>query len=409
MAFTRSNVNACAMKTIYKISAILVVFLVFSCVNMKSLSAQQKYVNFDVFYDQLSPYGEWVDYPNYGYVWIPDVGRDFSPYSTEGYWVMTDYGWTWVSNYDWGWAPFHYGRWDYDDYYGWFWVPDNEWGPSWVTWRRANGYYGWTPLRPGISINLSFNDGYRDLDRWNFVRDRDFGRPDINRYYIDRNEYNTIIINSTVINNTYVDRRRNTTYIAGPTRDNVQKTSGRKINNITIRDNDKPGQALNNNQLKIYRPQIERINDRNQRPAPSKITNLKDVKPARERNATNQRNVATPVENNRREQQQAQPQQQKQQQVKQQKQQPQQQPSQQQKRQRQEQPQQQQQQQQPQQPQQQKRQRQEQSQQQQPQQQQQQQQVKQQQQRQNADNPSGNTKRERRQKAAGTTEKDKTN
>src|ERR1700749_3701227 len=63
-----------------------------------------------VFYDELSPYGQWIDYPDYGYVWQPNVDADFRPYETNGYWAYSDYGWTWVSNYSWGWATFHYGR-----------------------------------------------------------------------------------------------------------------------------------------------------------------------------------------------------------------------------------------------------------------------------------------------------------
>ena len=30
-------------------------------------------VTTQVFYDQLSPYGQWVNYGNYGYVWIPSA------------------------------------------------------------------------------------------------------------------------------------------------------------------------------------------------------------------------------------------------------------------------------------------------------------------------------------------------
>jgi len=124
------------------IFAVLFLTLSYSCVIQQPVSAQQENVSFQVFYDQLSPYGQWVDYANWGYVWIPDAGPDFEPYSTAGHWVMTKYGWTWVSEYPWGWAPFHYGRWDFNDDLGWFWIPDTEWGPAWVTWRRANGYYG---------------------------------------------------------------------------------------------------------------------------------------------------------------------------------------------------------------------------------------------------------------------------
>jgi hypothetical protein len=296
------------MKNLYKISVVLFVLLNFSCAIQNPVSAQPGYVNNQVFYDQLSPYGQWIDNPDYGYVWIPDVDQDFSPYSTSGYWVMTDDGWTWVSDYPWGWAAFHYGRWDYNNNYGWFWLPDNEWGPSWVTWRTGNGYYGWTPMRPGMSISLSFGNEYRDLDHWNFVRESDFGRSDINHYYANKNDYNRIIVNSTVINNTYTDRNRNSTYISGPSRSEVQRVTGRKISNITITDNDKPGQTLNRSQLKIYRPQIQKNNDLRQKPAPTKITNLKDVRPARERITPDQRSKVSPVETNPQKQQQSQPQ-----------------------------------------------------------------------------------------------------
>jgi len=68
-------------------------------------------VSLQVFYDELQPYGTWIDHGRYGYVWMPNEGSDFVPYGSNGYWVQTGYGNTWVSNYSWGWAPFHYGRW----------------------------------------------------------------------------------------------------------------------------------------------------------------------------------------------------------------------------------------------------------------------------------------------------------
>ena len=117
------------MKAFTKFFATSVLLTIFYTVNPIQVKAQGASVNFQVFYDDLSPYGQWIDYRGYGYAWVPSAGPDFIPYSTGGHWVWTDYGWTWVSDYDWGWAPFHYGRWDYDNYYGWVWIPDNEWGP----------------------------------------------------------------------------------------------------------------------------------------------------------------------------------------------------------------------------------------------------------------------------------------
>ena len=172
------------MKSNIKILVISLVLIVLTVILPKQVLAQETNVSFQVFYDQLSPYGQWVDYLDYGYVWIPDVGSDFVPYSTDGHWIYTNYGWTWVSDFDWGWAPFHYGRWDYDNYYGWFWVPDNEWGPAWVTWRSASGYYGWAPMGSGISI--SFGRAYNhNRDHWTFVRDRDIERSDIHNYNVN--------------------------------------------------------------------------------------------------------------------------------------------------------------------------------------------------------------------------------
>src|ERR1051325_7147885 len=124
-------------------------------VQVKNIHAQQVSVSFQVFYDELSPYGTWVDYPEYGYVWMPSGMPDFVPYYSSGYWAYTDYGWMWVSNYAWGWAPFHYGRWMYDSFYGWIWVPDSYWGPAWVAWGYCDGYYGWAPLKPGMSITVT--------------------------------------------------------------------------------------------------------------------------------------------------------------------------------------------------------------------------------------------------------------
>jgi hypothetical protein len=284
----------------------LKIFILLVALNMcawlipQEVSAQQGGVSFGVFYNELSPYGQWVDYPGYGYVWIPSTGPDFAPYSSNGHWILTDYGWTWVSDYPWGWAPFHYGRWDYDDSYGWFWVPDNEWGPAWVLWRRSPGYYGWAPMRPGISISVSFGSGYTvPNDRWRFVRDRDFSRTNVNHYYINRTNNSTIIKNSSVINRTYTDQSRHSTYVSGPERADVQKITGRTIQPIVIHDNDKPGQNLKNGQLQIYRPQVQMNGENGQRPMPSKVVNLKDVKRPSERNATNQIPNVNPANNNR--------------------------------------------------------------------------------------------------------------
>jgi hypothetical protein len=279
------------MKTKTRILVILLALMMSSCAFTRQASVQQPYFSQQVFYDQLSPYGQWVDYQNYGYAWIPNAGPDFVPYSSGGNWIMTEYGWTWASDYDWGWAPFHYGRWDYDNYYGWLWIPDNEWGPAWVTWRRAEGYYGWAPMGPGVNISMSFGNDYNNYNNhWIFVNDRYFGRNDIYRYYANQNDYDRIFRNSNVINNTYVDNRYQTTYVSGPDRAEVQRVTGRRVSSYAFQENNMPGQDLRNGQYRTYRPQIMKTNDNEQRPSPSRVTNLQDVRRPSERNSYNLQN-----------------------------------------------------------------------------------------------------------------------
>lgn len=256
--------------------------------------AQYRTVSSQVFYDQLSPYGEWVNYPSYGYVWIPNNNANFSPYATNGYWVYTDYGWTWVSDYPWGWAPFHYGRWDFDDSYGWYWVPDYQWAPAWVAWSSSPGYYGWAPLRPGIDVDEVISNGYRTRpDRWCYVHEEYMGRRDMERHYDPRGNNADHIRNSTMISRTYIDNARHTKYIGGPPREDVQKSTGAPVQQLTIAPRSKPGQTVNAQQVSLYQPTITRA----PASAPLKVTELKDFNPLTGRTANPQQtNAATPVQ-----------------------------------------------------------------------------------------------------------------
>jgi len=265
------------MKSIIKSVSLLFAIVLLAVAFPKQASAQQANVRFQVFYDELSPYGQWIDYPNYGNVWIPDAGADFVPYSTEGHWVLSNYGWTWVSDYDWGWGPFHYGRWGHDNRYGWFWVPDNEWGPSWVSWRRANGYYGWAPMAPGLSINVSFGRKYTNPDdHWVFVRERDFQRSELPNYQASKVKINNLLRESVLIKRKSANSKQQTYYVSGPAREEVQKITGRSINRIVIKDNNKPGQHLSKDQLYIYRPHVA-TNQQQKATTPTNSTNRKQA------------------------------------------------------------------------------------------------------------------------------------
>ncbi|MDN3551140.1 DUF6600 domain-containing protein [Mucilaginibacter aquaedulcis] len=240
----------------------LIAFLIMLAAPNKARAQEGDYVSDQEFYDELDPYGTWVNDPNYGDVWIPDAEDGFRPYATNGHWVVTDYGNTWVSDYPWGWATFHYGRWRYDDYYGWEWIPGHEWAPAWVSWRSGGGYYGWAPLSPGISINLSFGNSYHVPDYyWVCAPQAYINSPNIYNYYVPHTRVVNIINRTTIINNTYVYNKR--TYVTGPRIAEIRRVTRQNVPVYRVgtgtRVNTRP--SISNNQLNIYRPEIKRNPD----------------------------------------------------------------------------------------------------------------------------------------------------
>jgi len=117
------------------------------------------------FEPELSGYGDWVNMPPYGYVWVPrNVDNDWRPYY-YGHWTWLPLtGWTWVPYEPWGWVAFHYGRWHWAVDLGWYWIPTSIWGPAWVSWWWDMDYFAWAPLgwygHPVVVINNVFYDRY---------------------------------------------------------------------------------------------------------------------------------------------------------------------------------------------------------------------------------------------------------
>jgi hypothetical protein len=124
-----------------------------------------KYVSPDVYgAESMEGYGRWVQTPDYGNVWTPQVAAGWAPYQ-DGRWVWDDYyGWNWIGYEPWGWAPYHYGRWFFNaGYGGWCWWPGSiysrhYWAPAYVGFFGFGGggfgfgfgfgNVGWVPLAP---------------------------------------------------------------------------------------------------------------------------------------------------------------------------------------------------------------------------------------------------------------------
>ncbi len=151
------------------------------------VSVHSDAVDLGFFYDDLAPYGTWIQRPSYGWVWTPDVAASWRPY-TDGHWVWTDQGWAWISDEPFGWATYHYGRWYDDSEIGWTWVPGYDWAPSWVSWQEEPDYVGWAPLPPSVHLVSGFNGARLSLAigaaDYVFVPDRHFLAPSLVTYVV---------------------------------------------------------------------------------------------------------------------------------------------------------------------------------------------------------------------------------
>ena len=248
----------------------LILFFTFGLPPVKAMAQYDAYVSYNDFYQDLAPYGQWIDDPQYGYVWSPDQDGSFRPYYTNGHWCMTEYGNTWVSDFPWGWACFHYGRWTYDNYYGWIWIPGTNWGPAWVCWRYGEGYYGWSPLGPGYDLNSSM-DYICPNDWWVFIPPQYLYSGGYYRYWYGPRGNNNIVHQTSLITSKYV--ANGISYVSGPHVKDIEKVTGKPVQVYELANGSSRTTTVHNNTVKMYRPAEVRpaANVNGQRPAPPNV------------------------------------------------------------------------------------------------------------------------------------------
>lgn len=239
------------LKRITGLAALTLLSLTFVSVSAEKARAQDIEVSYQNFYDQLAPYGQWVNDPAFGDVFVPNVPMGFRPYASDGYWAMTDQGNMWMSNEPWAWACYHYGRWTYNGYYGWIWIPGYQWAPSWVSWRYGGGYCGWAPMGPGYNVGGVYN--YPD-NYWVFVTPDYLYRPNVYEYY--GHEAPGIYLGRTsYITETYGGGGGR--YYYGPSREMIERETHQPIQVYHIASASRPGVAqIGGNQLTVYRPAV---------------------------------------------------------------------------------------------------------------------------------------------------------
>jgi hypothetical protein len=206
-------------------------------------------VSNNYFYDNLSPYGAWVDVDGYGRVWRPTVvvtNPGWQPYRDRGRWIYSDAGYYWLSDYSWGSITFHYGRWFSHPRWGWCWWPDTVWAPSWVTWRYDNSYCGWAPLPPRsyyrhgggfyyydrrVSIGFDFGLG---IYAYTYVPWSRFHDPRPYYHCLPRARSVAIHRQTTVVND-YGSGNNNTVINRGIPKDRVREHTRTEVRPVAVR------------------------------------------------------------------------------------------------------------------------------------------------------------------------------
>ena len=247
----------------------------------------------NVFYQQLQPYGTWIEVADHGWCWQPSVvttSPTWRPYCDRGRWIYTDHGWYWQSDYAWGWAPFHYGRWVMHGRHGWVWVPDTTWGPAWVVWRSSDSHCGWAPLPPsavfvagrglqsgGTSVAIGFDFGLHH-DHFVFVPFARIVDRNPHYYAVAPGQVKEIHRGTTVINNIQINN--NVIINQGIPAERVATVTRTELRTVTVRETsvaepnshqrlDKLDKA--GSELVIYRPPASP----NALLKPAEITNTK--------------------------------------------------------------------------------------------------------------------------------------
>ena len=147
---------------------------------------------------ELDRYGEWINTPEYGWVWSPhSVAAGWAPYRA-GYWRWYGgWGWTWVSYEPWGWVPYHYGRWNYWRS-RWCWTPYINVGIGYWDWSpHLVAFFGWGSGYG--AYNAGYWAGYRDGRGWLGWCPLGWGERWGGGYY---GRSQTIINNTIIVNNT---------------------------------------------------------------------------------------------------------------------------------------------------------------------------------------------------------------
>ena len=252
------------------------------------------------FYEELSPYGDWVYTRDFGWAWFPrNVHAYWRPYN-DGRWVMTEYGWTWVSYEPFGWATYHYGRWAGIRASAGSGFPARSGVPRGCPGRAAEATSAGRRCRPqvgfqvGVGIQLggfNLSVGIRP-DYYNFVPERSFLEPRLSGYWCPTARNVTIIHNTTnVTNYTYIDNR---VINRGIDVARIEQATGHRVqSSASPTRKEKAAHRGGEGEVRIYRPQKQKLDTVQAAPRPNCRASVPSRRPRVQPRTDRRRNALT--------------------------------------------------------------------------------------------------------------------
>jgi hypothetical protein len=244
-------------------------------------------VSYSVFYDALSPVGEWIQITpeeieeelrdgegqgksfsrsedDFLFIWKPKISDiNWKPYS-QGSWQYTDHGWLWMSSESWGWATYHYGRWVNSKKYGWIWIPGKVWAPAWVQWRISNDNIGWTALTTDAKWKVNegiTNETYKysaSADDWIFVDKSKFQDEFTSGNVIPSTQNSGLIKASSKV--TEIKYENEKIINRGPDRKDIENRTGKVIKEYKVKPTTEKKISLSNdNGISVYKDKFKKL------------------------------------------------------------------------------------------------------------------------------------------------------
>jgi hypothetical protein len=290
-------------------------------------------VDFNFFYSELSPSGEWIemDAKDLGidikqktsaftdgevnglfvdilgiqtanaqtgedifklFVWRPSMEltsnmtkdskvSEYIPYN-NGQWVNTDAGWYFKAEKPQEDLTCHYGRWTQNPKLGYVWLPGKTWSPAWVEWRENADYIAWAPVPPGTYISDNkINVTNSNENRFTIVEKRMFMEPSVYKYRYQYVENKNKIMIKEMTKTDGVMIKNKIVINKGPDVATIEKYSGKKVEQVKI---DKVGKkedsGYKGNIISVYTPEFNKAKEINKEPVskPKQIVSYKDAK-----------------------------------------------------------------------------------------------------------------------------------